>query len=40
MFVGVLEEVEFYNIDFFVRLIKERIQLREVRLKYLVSNDD
>lgn len=31
---GVLEEAEFYNIDPLVRLIKERIQSREARLKH------
>lgn len=37
VFLGVLEEAEFYNIDPLVRIIKERIDSREARLKHPVS---
>lgn len=37
LFLGVLEEAEFYNIDPLVRIIKERIDSREARLKHPVS---
>ena len=34
---GVLEEAEFYNIDPLVKIIKDRIQSRDSRLKPAVS---
>ena len=36
-FSGVLEEAEFYNIDPLVKIIKDRIQSRDSRLKPAVS---
>lgn len=37
LFIGVLEEAEFYNIDPLVKIIKDRIQSREARQKLPVS---